>query len=78
MSSCQGLSRGHLPLQLLCDKGDGRKRRAELVGGGRGKTVKRGEALLPCQDQLRGSKRLGHLARLLTDAPSVKRDERDA
>ena len=74
----RGAVLGNFPFQFLGYQHDCREGRAELVGGCRRQPVKRRQALLTRQDKLGGGKRLGHLPRLLLDAPGVNRDEHDA
>ncbi len=69
---------GDFALQFLGDEHDRRKRRAELMGGGGGEAVERGQPLFAREHEFRRRKRLSHLPRLLFDAPGIDRDEDDA
>ena len=74
----EGSSLRQLQVEFLGDQRDGRQRRSELVGRRRRQAVELGEVLLAGEHQFGRGQRLGELACLLGDAPSVDACERDA
>ncbi len=77
MSAPYGEFSGIARSKLADHERDGRKRRAEFVCGGGGKTVDRGNLLLAREHEFGRGQRIGKFSCLISDAPGIGADEGD-